>query len=448
MSGAWLRGRLPTQDPLIASAYSLVANSALTAGLGVAFWSVAARLYDPVELGRDAALIAVMLELSTICQLNMVNAVTRFLPSLKRGAASALLRAYAVSAAAALVGGVLFLLLAPRVSPEFDFVVDDWRLGALYVVGLVSWGWFAVQDAALTAVRRAPWVPVENGLFGILKLAALPAFLALGATDGVFLAWTLPVLLLIPPVNLFLFRRAIPEHLRKHRPSGSAIAARLGRRGVVRFMAQDWAATALSLAPTALLPVLIVALLGPQPNAYFFIPYMIVTAFNMLFVAAGTSLVVEGAMAEDRIRAMAERIARRLALIVIPGTTLMIAAAPLILLPFGQDYVRESSTVLRLLACGSLFYAALALYVALARVRGSSSGILMVEAVKLPLLLAGAVALSGPLGIEGVALAWLGSIALVACAVAPWLVRFFRGRAPLEVQIQSNRPAPDTVGVR
>ena len=448
MSRAWLRTRLPTRDPLIASAYSLVANSALTAGLGVAFWSVAARLYEPAELGRDAALIAVMLELSAICQLNMVNAVTRFLPSLKRWTAWALLRAYAASAAAALVGGALFLLVAPRVSPEFDFVIADWRLGALYVVGLVSWGWFAVQDAALTAVRRAPWVPVENGLFGVLKLAGLPAFLALGAADGVFLAWTLPVLLLIPPVNLYLFRRAIPEHLRRHRPPGSAILARLGPRGVVRFMAQDWAATALSLAPTAILPVLIVALLGPQPNAYFFIPYMIVTAFNMLFAAAGTSLVVEGAMAEDRVRAMAGRIARRFALIGITGTTVMIAAAPLILVPFGQDYVRESSSVLRLLACGSVFYAALALYVALARVRGRSSGILMAEAIKLPLLLGGAVVLCGPLGIEGVAIAWLASIAFVACAVTPSLVRFLRGRTPLEVEIQSSSPAPETAGVR
>jgi len=445
MSGAWLRRRAPTKDPLISSAYSLVANSALTAALGVAFWSVAARLYDPVELGRDAALIAVMLELSAICQLNMVNAITRFLPSLVRGTASALLRAYAASAAAALVGGLLFLLLAPRVSNEFHFIVDDWRLGALYVVGLVTWGWFALQDAALTAVRRASWVPVENGLFGILKLAALPAFLALGAADGVFLAWTLPVLLLIVPVNLFLFRTAIPVLLRKHRPAGSSVLARLGRRGLVRFMAQDWGATALALAPTAFLPVLIVALLGPRANAYFFIPYMIVTAFNMLFAAAGTSLVVEGALAEDRIRAMAERIARRFALIVVPGTTVMIAAAPLILLPFGEDYVDKSSSVLRLLACGCVFYAALALYVAIARVEGRSFRILTVEAVKLPLLLGGAIVLSGPLGIEGIALAWLGAVAMVALAVAPSLVRFLRGRPSREVAVRARRAAPEGV---
>jgi O-antigen/teichoic acid export membrane protein len=436
-----------TADPLLRSAYSLVANAAVTAGLGVAFWVVAARLYDPVALGRDAALIAVMLELSTICQLNMVNAITRFLPSLERGTGWALVRAYAISGAAAFIVGLAFAFVAPRVSDEFGFLSDDWRLGALYVIGLVAWGWFALQDAALTAVRRAPWVPVENGLFGILKLAALPAFLALGAVDGVFLAWTLPALLLLVPVNLFLFRTAIPEHLRRHRPAGSAVLARLGHRGLVRFMAQDYGATVLALAPTAFLPLLIVALLGSAANAYFFIPYTMVGAFNMLFFAAGTSLVVEGALAEDRIRAMAGRIARRFALILVPGTVVMIGAAPLILLPFGEDYVRESSSVLRVLACGCGFYAAIALYVAIARLQGQSSGILLVEAAKLPLLLGGAVVLSGSLGIDGIALAWLGSVALVALAMAPSLVRFFRGRSAPDVAVRPVRAVPERARV-
>ena len=97
------RPSLRIADPLLRSAYSLVANAAITAGLGVVFWVVAARLYDPGDVGRDAALIAVMLELSAICQLNMVNAITRFLPSLERGTARALLRAYALSASAAAV---------------------------------------------------------------------------------------------------------------------------------------------------------------------------------------------------------------------------------------------------------------------------------------------------------------------------------------------------------
>jgi O-antigen/teichoic acid export membrane protein len=402
------RPRLRISDPLLRSAYSLVANAAITAGLGIVFWVVAARLYEPDAVGRDAALIAVMLELSAICQLNMVNAIARFLPSLERGTANALIRAYALSASAAAVIGVAFVLGVPRVSDEFSFLSEDWRISALYVIGLVAWGWFALEDAALTAVRRAPWVPVENGVFGVLKLAALPLFAAVGVEHGVFLAWTLPALLLIVPVNLLLFRVAIPEHLRRERPAGSAVLRRLGRRGLARFMAQDYAATVLALAPTALLPVLIVG------------------AFTTLFFAAGMSLVAEGALAEDQVRAMAGRIARRIALILIPGTVLMIVAAPLILLPFGENYVRESSSVLRLLACGCGFSAVLVLYVAIARLQGHTARILAVEATKLPLLLGGVIVLSGPLGIEGVAIAWLGSVAAVAVAATPSLLRFFR----------------------
>jgi O-antigen/teichoic acid export membrane protein len=435
-------------DPLMRSAYSLMVNAAITAGLGIPFWIVAARLYEPETLGEGAALIAVMLEFSAICQLNMANAITRFLPSLARGTARALVRAYALSGATALGVGLAFVLVAPAISHEFGFVSGDWRIAALYVIGLVAWGWFALQDAALTAMRRAPWVPVENALFGVLKLAALPAFLALGTGNGVFLAWTVPALLLIVPVNLFLFRTAIPEHLRRERPHGSAVLRRLGRRGLIRFMAQDWGATVLAMAPTALLPVLIVALLGPGANAYFFIPYMMVSTFNMLFFAASTSLVAEGALAEDRIRALAERIARRLAVVVAAGMVVVIAAAPLILLPFGADYVRESSSVLRLLVCGCGFYAVLVLYIAIARLQGRSGRILAVESAKLPLLVGGVLALAAPLGIQGVALAWLASVALVAVAVSPSLLRFFRVPPAREPRVRPVQAVPDRAPLR
>jgi len=336
----------------------------------------------------------------------------------------------------------------PRVSDEFSFLSEDWRISALYVIGLVAWGWFALEDAALTAVRRAPWIPIENGVFGVLKLAALPLFAAIGIQHGVFLAWTLPAVLLIVPVNLLLFRVAIPEHLRRQRPAGSAVLRRLGRRGLVRFMAQDYAATVLALAPTALLPVLIVGLLGSGANAFFYVPYTMVGAFTTLFFAAGMSLVAEGALAEDQVRAMAGRIARRVALILIPGTVFMIVAAPLILLPFGDDYVRESSSVLRLLACGCGFSAVLVLYVAIARLQGHPGRILAVEATKLPLLLGGVIVLSGPLGIDGVAVAWLGSVAAVALAVTPWLLRFFRAPASSDPAHRSIPPMPTRAPLR
>jgi hypothetical protein len=318
-------------------------------------------------------------------------------------------------------------------------------MAALYVLALVLWTWFALQDAALTAMRRAPWVPVENGTFAVLKIAALPVLLTVGTGHPVFLASVLPVILLLVPVNLFLFRTAIPEHLRSHRSSGSLLR-RLSRRRLVSFMAQDYGATVLGQASATALPLLVVGLLGSSANAYFYIPYTIVVAFTMLFYGACTSLVVEGALAEDRIRALAGRIARLYALVVVPGTVLMVAAAPLILLPFGADYAREGGPVLRILACGVLFRAANLLYVAIARLQGRGLRILAVHGMEAVLTLAGAAALAKPLGLEGVALAWLGAMATAQLVVLPSLVRFFRspetGTAPAPGAAQ---PSPEEV---
>jgi O-antigen/teichoic acid export membrane protein len=389
-------------------------------------------------------LIACMIELSVICQLNLANVLTRFLPSLRGGTARALLHAYGASGATALVVGVAFVFLVPLGSEEFAFLRDEWPIAASFVLAQIGWGWFVLQDAALTAMRRAPWVPVENAVFGILKVAALVPLVAVGAAHGVFLAWVLPVLLLLVPVNLFLFRTAIPEHLRRHQPGGSALE-QLGRPRLVRFIAQDYGASVLAPAAVTALPLLVVALLGSAANAYFYIPFMIVVAFDMLFYGVCTSLVVEGALAEHRIRALAERVVRRFTLILVPGVALMIAAAPLILLPFGDDYVGESTPVLRLLACACLFRAALTLYTAIARLHGLGLRILAVEAAQMGLLLTAVAVLANPLGLIGVALAWVGSIVVVALAILPSLLRFFR--SPPTTPVPGGVPSWEGVAI-
>jgi O-antigen/teichoic acid export membrane protein len=441
--GARVRAQL--RDPLLRSAYSLMANTVVSAVLGMAFWVAAARLYPPESLGRDAALIAALYELSIVAQFNLQHALARFLPSLKRGTSRALLGAYGLSGAAALVIGGAFVLLAPLASHQLDFLTDDPRMGGLYVLALVSWVWFTLQDTALAAVRRAPWVLVDNSVYGVLKLAALPVLVAVGAVHGALLAWVLPVVLLLLPINYLLFRRFIPEHVRTQRPAGSRLES-LGRARLVRFIAQDYGATVLAHAGILALPLLVVGLLGSSANAYFYIPFTIVIVFDELFYAVGRSLVVEGALAEHEIRTLARKVVRRFVVFLVPGTLLIVIAAPLILIPFGEDYVRESTPVLRVLACGCVFQAAIALYLSIARLRGAGLRILAVDAALTMLLIGGTLVLADPLGLGGIALAWLGSSAAVALAILPALLRFFR--SPGADEIGTDRTASSAPGIR
>jgi O-antigen/teichoic acid export membrane protein len=419
-------GSAPASRNLLRGAYSLVANTAVTSVLGMGFWVAAARLFSSVEVGRDTVLISVMIELSTVCQLNMGNGIIRFLPDLGRPSRRALGAVYGLVGIMALLVGTVFVLIVPHVSHQLAYLGDEVTLAVGFVAALVLWGLFTLQDAALMATRQAPWIPIENGLFGALKLAALPAFLVIGAIHGVFLAWVLPMALLLVPVNLLVFKRAIPGHVTGEARESSI--SRIGPRRVARFLAQDYLASVFTQATLTVLPVLVIAILGAQQSAYFAMPFTIVMAFDTFAYGACTSLVVEATLEQDSLRALTKVFARRVLALLMPAAALLALAAPLVMLPFGHVYAQHGAGVLRLLLCASIFRAVIALFSAVARAQGRGLRLASVELALLVLVLGPAILLARSHGIEGVGAAWLGANVIICLAVLPLLIRFLRAR--------------------
>jgi O-antigen/teichoic acid export membrane protein len=415
-----------TSRHLLRGAYSLAANTAVTSLLGMGFWVAAARLYSNVEIGRDAALIAAMLELSTICQLNLGNGILRFLPHLGARGARAVGIAYALASAMGLVLGSSFVLLAPRVSHQFAFMSASTTLEVGFVVALLLWGVFALQDAVLTATRRAPWIPIENGAFGVLKILALPVLLAAGAVHGVFLAWAIPMALLLIPVNLLVFRLAIPEHLAGGVGARTSSLERRRTGRAVRFLGQDYLASIFTQATLTVLPLLVLAILGARNSAYFAIPLMIALAFDTLAYSACTSLVVEASLEERHLGDLAEVVVRRVLAPLAPAGLLLIILAPLVLAPFGEAYAQHGAGVLRLLLCASLFRAGIALFSAVSRVERRGIRLGLIELALLVLVLGPAIPLADAYGVEGVGAGWLLANGAIFLAVLPWLLRVLR----------------------
>ena len=416
---------LGSSHHLLRGAYSLAANTGVTSLLGMAFWLVAARLFSSEQVGRDTVLISVMIELSTLCQLNLNNGIVRFLPDFGEGTDRAVGAAYAISALFAVLVGTAFVVIAPAVSGELGFLGDSPGLQVCFVAALVLWGVFALQDAVLTATHHAIWIPLENGVFGFLKLVALPALLAVGVGNGIFAAWVLPMALLVLPVNLFIFRRAIPRQL-AGRGSAPSTLSRLGRRRVVSFLAQDYAAAVFTQATLTLLPLLVIAILGAEASAYFGIPFMIVVAFDTLAYSTSTSLVVEGALAGGNLKPLIRLFVHRILALLVPVGVALIVLSPLVLLPFGREYAENGTAVLRLLLCASLLRAGIALFSAISRIGGRGRRLAAVEFTLLVLALGLAIPLAHAHGIEGVASAWLAANAVVFCAVLPFLWRLIR----------------------
>jgi len=397
-------------------------NTMLTGVLGFAFWILAARLYSPERVGVNSALIAVLMTVSTLCQVNLGSVFVRFLPETARPAKLIVL-GYVVAAGFSLVVATGVAIVAPHFAKDLSVLGSSRLIGVIWVVSVALWCVFALQDGALTGLRSAKWIPVENTSFGILKIVALVILAAFGAAQGMLLAWVLPMVILVLPVNFIIFRRAVPAHMPAHT---DGIVNRFGRRRLVRYLGMTSVASSIDQGMLAALPILVVAILGAAQNAYFYIAFTIVTTLELLADNIVTALTVEGTFATERLRELTAAVGRRFLVLLLPATLVLIVAAPLVLLFFGGAYVSHGTTVLRLLAFASMFRGAIWLYMAVCRIQGRGLSLLAVSAATSIGTLVFTSVFAHLWGLNGVGIGWLTSNVLVAIVVIPMLWHFVR----------------------
>ena len=68
-----------------------------------------------------------------------------------------------------------------------------------FALAVAGWGVFTLQDSVLTALRGVFWVPVENALFGMIKIALLVALAGALPSLGIFISWNLAVIAALIP---------------------------------------------------------------------------------------------------------------------------------------------------------------------------------------------------------------------------------------------------------
>lgn len=418
---AGLRGHF--SEPLNRTTWGLVGSNLVTAGLGMLFWVIAARIFDTFTVGRDSALIASILAIAAICQLNLQVLIPRFLPQVRTHVAKRITHAYMLGAGLSLFAGLAFVLLAPVASDQFEFLRDDATLSLVFVIGTAAWAVFVLQDAALTALSRASWLPVENGAFSIMKILLLPVAVWLGMTNGPFASWLVPLIVIIPVVNWLLFRRVVPA-AEVAQADAAGVVDVFGWSRLLKFIAQDVAGTVFGQLAMAAMPFLVIAMLGAEQNAYFYIPFMIVTAWDLVFMAACLSLTTEAARTVERTRHLSRMTVRRFTRLQLPGALTIALFASAILLLFGQDYAENGTEVLRLLALASAFRCWTFLYAAGARLQAHGTQLLCFQALLAIALIAGVVTFAPSGGIDAVAQVWLAAHLIAAAVVTIPVIKF------------------------
>lgn len=410
--------------PLFRNAYALMANTVVNSGLGLLYWVVAARTFSDAEVGRGNALVSLMMLTSALTQLNFGGALIRFLPRSGTRSRGLLLTAYATASAVAVVVTIGVMAWCHLAHVPGDPLYVSVPFAAWFVVSTVAWSVFSLQDNALTGLRAASWIPLENGLYGLVKLVLLVVVAHTSVSEGVFTSWSLPVLTLLVPVNLLIFRRILPRHVAQT----SADQAPPSRPVLTRYMAGDYAGQLFNQLSSTFLPVLVVERLGAAQGAYFLPAQTIFAAMGMLALAITSSLVVEAAKDPANAHRHAMSVLRRICATLLPGAVVIVVAAPYVLLLFGESYRDGATAVLQLMMLSLFPRVIVSLYVTKVRLENRTGMLALMQGVQAVILIGATLLFAEEFGLVAVGWAAVAAEVVPAVAVAVPVWRWLRPR--------------------
>lgn len=394
--------------------YALVLSSGIGSLLGLLYWIVAARSYAPAIVGLNSAVISAMMFVAGISQLNLANAAVRFLPTAGEAGKRFVTAIYLVTFGTCLVASTTFLAGAGIWTPTLSFLREVPWLAIAFTISAMAWGAFNLQHSILTGLRRAVWVPIENGAYSLGKLALLAAFALFLPQWGIFASWTVALAMTILPTAALIYGRLMPRNCEVI----GADAAPPRLRTVARYIGGDYLGGLCWLASTTLVPIIVLQQAGPAANAYYSLSWVMVLPLYTVGASMGSSLVVSAVFEAGILRSLSYRMLQQASLLVIPLTIVLIIGAPYILRIFGEDYARQGTSVLRLLALATLPGTINTMYVNVARVQRRMSRVAMVFGGQALIVLGLTWFLLKPFGLTGAGIAWLVAQSAVAIVVA------------------------------
>jgi O-antigen/teichoic acid export membrane protein len=407
------RLRQHLSDPLYRTGYYLILGTGVTSLLGVGFWALAAHSYSARVVGLNAAAISAMTLVAEACTLGLSAVLVRYLPVAGGSTWRLVSRSYAVTISLALAFGLLAALTSSVWSPELSFLSGGgWLLGFVLATGATTI--FTLQDSVLTGLKAAKWIPLENALYALAKLLLLVVLASTLTGSGPFVAWTAPLAFAVVIVNYLIFKRLIPA---------SPKEGTLDRGKLLSMATGNYAGKLFTLAGNLYMPILVANQASPAAAAYFFVPWMVSLAIELVALNVMTSLTVEAASDMDRLRELSRRALGQTLRLVIPIAVLAAIVAPWALLVFGSDYADEGATLLRLLALGMVPNAIVTLGISVARIEHRGRAVVAIQGAHCIAVLGLSALLLPSVGIDAVGYVWTASQTTIAAVLLATLLR-------------------------
>lgn len=388
-------------DPLYRNSFFMAFSSIFSAGCGFFFWMIAARLYTVEQVGLATALISSLGLVILFSRLGFDFSIIRFISSENKG--KVISTSLIITTAACILAGMTFILLADLFSPSMLFLKEPGYALAFLLIGAVNSA-ASVTGNAFVADRKADHYFLQY-LFMALRIPALVPLAFLGVF-GIFGSLGLGYLV----ASLFGLA-ALHRSIAAIRPE---VDWDFIRRSF-RFSSRNYVSGILSVAPTLIIPIMVLNMLGEAEAARYYIAFAIGNLVLIIPSSFGTSLFVEGSHGEG-LRKSVMRAGAVSLILLVPAVLVLLLFGERLLGMLKGEYV-EAFDLLKIIALSSFPVAVYSLFIPIQNVRMRVEGIVKLNALRCVLLLGLSYVLMPMYGILGVGYAWIATYGVIVLGV-------------------------------
>lgn len=424
--------------PMLLNSMSLILAKVFSLGLGFLAWVVAARLFDPTDVGLASAAVAAMMLCVQFSLFGVGSSIINLFPARQDAPARLFDTAFSVVGVSALAAGAVFLVIAATMLDELRIVATDPAFAAVFVLLGVFGALGVLLDQISTVARRGDEALRRNILAGLVTLVGVVA-VAVGrsgpASLGILLAWAVGS---VTAVALGWRQLAVAQIRYRYRPR---LERSLGRR-LVGLGFPNYLLTLAERAPGPVLAIVVTELLSPAANAYWYAVWMVAWVVFIVPIQVGLSLFAEASHHPESLARIVRDGTRSSLAIGITGAVVVTLGAEIVLQLLGHGYAAAGATPLRILVWAVVPTTFIQAYFSTCRA-SQRLGEAIGTAIASSVVGVTAAAIGGLMaGLTGMAIAWLISQGLTA-AWALWRLRMLVTTPPPDIDGAPAAPAAD-----
>jgi O-antigen/teichoic acid export membrane protein len=326
---------------LVRNTLALVLNAGMQAGLGFAFWIIMARLYSKTDVGIASSLIAVTGFIAFSALFGFNSTLIRFLPT-ARDKNSLITAATILVAVLGSIIGLAYVLLTPVFAPRLAFVAHSPRLVVGFVLLAGATAVNLLADSVFIGSRQSVFCALTDGVVGGISKIVFGVILAGTGAYGLYSASTggqaaAAVASIVLMITFLRWRPSLKRPLYVLKP-------------LLRFSGANYAANAVNILPTVVVPLIVLDRLGAQTAAYYFVAFQMATLLYAAVYSVESAFLAEGSQARADLRAVGKRSLRLVVMLFLPGGLVLALGARWALLAFGSSYSQHGTASLEFFA--------------------------------------------------------------------------------------------------